>query len=83
MVNTRSAKPGPRLGEIEDAAGLPIRYERCTALGLMPMFRARHLWGVRTRLRQVAADIRCSMCASKEIDVSIELRRLKIVSSNE
>lgn len=83
MVNTRSAQPGPRLGEIEDAAGLLIRCERCTSLGLMPMFRAKHLWGIRTRLRQVAADIKCSKCSSKEIDVSIELRRLKIVSSRE
>jgi DNA-directed RNA polymerase subunit RPC12/RpoP len=79
MVSRRSAHPGPRLGEIEDAAGLLIRCERCMALGLMPMFRARHLWGVRTRLRQVATDIRCSKCSSREIDVSIELRRLKIV----
>jgi len=80
MVSKYSAVPGPRLGALgSGAVGLMIHCDRCKTRNFMPIGRALHLWGVRTCLRDIAKDVKCSRCGGREAAVTVEYRRLEVV----
>ena len=43
----------------------------------MPIGRARYLWGVRTQLRSIAADLKCEACNGKTVSVAFALNTLR------
>jgi DNA-directed RNA polymerase subunit RPC12/RpoP len=71
MVAWDCKQPGVRLGEMDSLSGLTVRCLACRRHETIEKAEALRLWGVRTRLREVARDLRCKECGSREIDIKM------------
>jgi len=69
MITRAHSIEGPRLGALSLAQGLLLICGGCQNEAVIAIARARLLWGVRTRLAQIARDVRCGRCGGRNIDV--------------
>src|SRR5262245_33394139 len=72
MVAWNDKQPGERLGAMQGLAGLTAWCMACGRFSDIPKARALELWGARTRIRDIARDLRCKVCGKRRAEIKIQ-----------
>jgi hypothetical protein len=72
MAAWNDKRPGIRLGDMNGIVGLTAWCTECGRHSDIPMRQALHWWGVRTRARDVARDLRCKACGARRAEIKLQ-----------
>jgi hypothetical protein len=74
MVAWNDKRPGARLGPMDGLVGLTVWCTACGRHGDITKAQAHYWWGVRTRTRDVARDLRCKVCGAKRAEIKVHVQ---------